>query len=279
MDIAKLTPWIGRNETRKAFVDAWPIEGLKALLDHAEAAEQGAIAPLLSQWLYFGPTVAQSQIDVDGHPKRGGFLPPVALPRRMWAASDIRFHTPLRIGAPVIKTAEIADVSLKQGESGALVFVKVMNRYESDDTLAIEEEQTLVYRDHPPAGSVAPTGKQAPAAPAWSERHCPDETMVFRYSAVTFNAHRIHYDRDYATGTEGYPGVIVQGQLLATLMLNACPAGTDQKIRRFSFRGVQPVFTNETVFAEGRENDAGFDLWIRDDKGVVRMTGTATLNN
>jgi 3-methylfumaryl-CoA hydratase len=197
----------------------------------------------------------------------------------MWAASDIQFHSPLRIGEAVTKTAEIADISLKQGDSGALVFVKVANRYESGKTLLLEENQTLVYRDHPPIGSVPPTGKQASQAPVWTVRHSPDETMVFRYSAVTFNAHRIHYDRDYATGVEGYAGVIVQGQLLATLMLDACKANTDHKIHRFSFRGVQPVFTGEAVFAEGREKDGGYDLWIRDEMGVVRLTGTVEVDH
>lgn len=279
MDIEKLMPWRGRTEVRSAFVDAWPVEGLKALLDHSAARDRGSEAPLLAQWLYFGPTVAQSLLDVDGHPKRGGLLPPVELPRRMWAASDIRLHSPLRIGEAVTKTSEIADISLKQGESGALVFVKVANRYESGGILLLEESQTLVYRDHPPVGSVPPAGKQAPQAPAWTVRHSPDETMVFRYSAVTFNAHRIHYDLAYATGVEGYAGVIVQGQLLATLMLDACQANTDRKIRRFSFRAVQPVFVGEAVLAEGRQTESGYDLWIRDETGAVRMTGTVELDH
>ncbi|NEX48625.1 FAS1-like dehydratase domain-containing protein [Pseudotabrizicola algicola] len=279
MDIDNLMPWLGRTERRDAFVDAWPVEGLQALLDQSGPCVPGSEAPLLSQWLYFGPTVDQSRIDVDGHPKRGRFLPPVELPRRMWAASDIQFHAPLLIGKDVTKTAEIADISLKQGESGALVFVKVANRYESGGTLLLEENQTLVYRDHPPANSAAPASKQAPKTPAWTVCHRPDETMVFRYSAVTFNAHRIHYDRAYATGVEGYAGVIVQGQLLATLMLEACKANAGPKIRRFSFRGVQPVFTGETVFAEGREKEGGCDLWIRDEIGVLRMSGTAELDH
>lgn len=274
MDIADLMPWMGRTEMRNASADAWPVEGLQALLNNSGACVSGSEAPLLAQWLYFGPTVAQSLIDVDGHPKRGGFLPPVELPRRMWASSDIIFHSPLRIGESLTKTSVIADISLKQGESGALVFVKVANRYESSEILLLEETQTLVYRDHPPVGSLTPTGKQAPQSPIWSVRHCPDETMVFRYSAVTFNAHRIHYDRAYATGVEGYPGVIVQGQLLATLMLNAWEANIGRSIRRFSFRGVQPVFIGETVFAEGRAKAEGYDLWMRDEVGVVRMTGT-----
>ncbi len=275
MDVADWMPWMGRTEKRESTADAWPVEGLQALLDNPSVSSTGSEAPPLAQWLYFGPTVAQSQIGEDGHPKRGSFLPPVELPRRMWAASDIRFHSPIRIGEPLRKTSEIADISLKQGESGALVFVKVAHRYESTAVLLLEETQTLVYRDHPLASVVPPAGKEAPLSPMWSLQHCPDETMVFRYSAVTFNAHRIHFDRTYATGAEGYPGLVVQGQLLATLMLSACEAIAARQIRRFCFRGVQPVFTGETIFAEGRATSDGFDLWIRDAMGVLRMTGAA----
>lgn len=274
MDIANCMPWLGRSETRKAAADLWPVEGLLALLDGAEASKIGDTAPALSQWLYFPPTVAQSQIGEDGHPKRGGFLPPVDLPRRMWAASDITFHAPVLLGAALTKTSEIADISLKQGGSGSLVFVKVANRYESGGTLLLEETQTLVYRDHPPAGAPAPQGKPAPQGAEWSVKHRPDETMLFRYSAVTFNAHRIHYDHPYATAVEGYPGVIVQGQLLATLMLRACEDAAGRPIGTFSFRGVQPVFAGEVVHAEGKADGDGFSLWLRDEAGGLRMTGS-----
>ena len=215
----------------------------------------------------------------DGHPARGGFLPPVDLPRRMWAASDIEFHAPIRLGAALTKTSKIADISMKAGASGALVFVKVENRYESEGTLLLEETQTLVYRDQPPKDAPAPAGKPAPKDAAWSVRHQPDEVMLFRYSAVTFNAHRIHYDQPYATAVEGYSGVIVQGQLLATLMLEACRSKATRPIRRFGFRGVQPVFAGEIVFAEGRQTQDGFDLWIRDEAGVLRTTGTVALGD
>ncbi len=279
MDIATLMPWVGRTEVRNGTADAWPVEGLRALLDEPGACANGMTAPSLVQWLYFAPTVGQSQIGEDGHPKRGGFLPPVEFPRRMWASSDITFHAPIRLGDPLKKTAEIADISLKQGESGALVFVKVANRYESGGTLVLEETQMLVYRDLPPAGAATPVGKQVPQAALWSVPHRPDEAMVFRYSAVTFNAHRIHYDLAYATGVEGYPGVIVQGQLLATLMLRACEAHGSGRIRRFNFRGVQPVFAGEAVHAEGQARAGGYDLWIRDGAGGLRMTGDVELES
>ncbi|TKA95587.1 acyl-CoA dehydrogenase [Cereibacter changlensis] len=272
-------PWLARTETREERADAWPVQGLMALLDMVDGVTDGSAAPLLSQWLYFGPTMKQSQMGEDGHPARGGFLPPVDLPRRMWAASDIEFHAPIRLGAALTKTSKIADISMKTGASGALVFVKVENRYESKGTLLLEETQTLVYRDQPPKDAPAPAGKPAPKDAAWSVRHQPDEVMLFRYSAVTFNAHRIHYDQPYATAVEGYPGVIVQGQLLATLMLEACRSKATRPIRRFGFRGVQPVFAGEIVFAEGRQTQDGFDLWIRDEAGVLRTTGTVALGD
>lgn len=279
MDIANCMPWLGRSETREERADAWPVQGLLSLLDKTDPVSDGWTVPLLGQWLYFGPTVKQSMIGEDGHPQRGGFLPPVDLPRRMWAASDIDFHAPIRVGDLLHKTAKIADISMKTGASGALVFVKVENRYECAGELRLEETQTLVYRDHPPADSPAPTGKPAPEGAVWSTRHQPDEAMLFRYSAVTFNAHRIHYDQPYAAGVEGYPGVIVQGQLLATLMLQAALPQTTRPIRRFGFRGVQPVFAGDVVFAEGRPTEQGFDLWIRDEAGHLRTTGSLELGD
>lgn len=279
MDIESCMPWLGKTEIREDRADAWPVQGLLALLDTAEVTADGSAAPLLSQWLYFGPTARQSQMGEDGHPARGGFLPPVDLPRRMWAASDIDFHAPIRLGAALTKTSKIADISMKTGASGALVFVKVENRYESEGTLLLEETQTLVYRDQPPKDAPAPAGKPSPKDAAWSVKHQPDEVMLFRYSAVTFNAHRIHYDQPYATAVEGYAGVIVQGQLLATLMLEACRSKATRPIRRFGFRGVQPVFAGEIVFAEGQQTQDGFDLWIRDEAGVLRTTGTVALGD
>lgn len=281
MDLGTYQAWLGKKEEQTQAVDPWPVRGLLAALDESPLVQSGDLAPLLSHWLYFGPTVPQSLIAEDGHPERGGFLPPVALPRRMWASSDIVFRRRMTIGEAVRKTARIADISLKEGGSGPLVFVKVANSYatETGEELLLEETQTLVYRDQPKADEPSPPAKRAPAAADWSERVRTDEAMLFRYSAVTFNAHRIHYDRPYTIDVEGYPNVVVQGQLTATLMLRALVrAHPDRTVNSFSFRGVKPLFCGESFHVEGVATDTGrMELWARDDDGIIRMSGRAEL--
>lgn len=246
------------------------------MLDGRDAPVAGKPLPHLSHWCYFAPMVPQSEIGEDGHPRRGGFLPPITLPRRMWAASDLTFHMPIRTGQAVHRRAEIVEVSEKQGASGPLIFVKVANQYfDSLGKALLGEIQTLVYRDHPAAGEAPPPPKPAPQGAEWSRAHRPDTAMLFRYSAVTFNTHRIHYDHPYATEVEGYPGVIVQGQLLATLMLRVMPAET---ISAFSFRALRPVFVGEKIHAEAKKAEDGeYAMWIRDEAGELRMQGRASL--
>lgn len=274
MDKTDIHAWQGRIETAVARADLWPVAGLQALLDAPPPAE-GAALPALGHWCYFAPMVPQAQIGSDGHPQRGGFLPPVALPRRMWAGSDIAFTGPVPLGAGLRKTAEIAEIAEKQGKSGTMVFVKLRNRYAlaTDDSPCLEEVQTLVYRDDPAPDAPKPAAQPVPGGAEWSLSHRPDEAMVFRFSAVTFNAHRIHYDHPYATGVEGYDGLVVQGQLLATLMLRAMPA---RPLAGFSFRALQPVFVGEAIRAEGRiAPDGTAELWIADTTGGLRMSGKA----
>lgn len=279
MDMNRYAPWQGHSETLTERLDLWPARGLLAALDMDEVPVEEREAPVLAQWLYFPPMVVQSELGEDGHPRRGGFLPPIDLARRMWAASDIRFHAPLVLGRQVTKTMTVADISLKEGKSGPLIFVKVDNAYSDTKSGAplLEETQTLVYRDLPDANESAPTGKPAPENPAWSRAYTVDAAMMFRYSAVTFNAHRIHYDREYTRTQEGYPDILVQGQLSATLMLRDLLAAVpDARPASFSFRGVQPVLCGERVHVEGKpREDGGFDLWVRDDAGILRVSGRA----
>lgn len=265
--------WIGRTETATQVAERWPVVGLCAALDKQTAPSKGEPVPPAAHWLYFGPTVPQSKIGPDGHPQRGDFLPPLSQPRRMWAASDIIFSGEIRIGDTVTRTARIADISVKDGKSGALVFVKVENRFEIDGREVLSETQALVYRDHPGPGEAPLPGKRAPTEPAWSHRIDPDPVLLFRYSAVTFNAHRIHYDRPYATDTEGYEGIIVQGQLTATLLLNQFKTRyPDRAIRTFSFRALKPLYSGAPFFVEGMPAETGFRLWARDAEGVLSMT-------
>jgi len=275
MDQIDIHGWKGRTETAEARADAWPVQGLQALLDAPPLPDRDALLPELAHWCYFAPMVPQARIGDDGHPQRGGFLPPVALPRRMWAGSELTFGRPVPLGARLRKTAEIADISEKQGQTGMMVFVRLRNLYAlaDDGTPCIEEMQTLVYRDDPAADAPRPAARPAPGDAEWSRPCRPDEAMLFRFSAVTFNAHRIHYDHPYATGVEGYDGLVVQGQLLATLMLRAMPA---RPVAAFSFRALQPVFAGEEIRAEGRLGaDGEVETWIADARGGLRMSGKA----
>lgn len=277
MDMTAYEPWQGRSETLIERLDGWPVRGLRALLDQVPDAVDGTQAPALAQWLWFSPFVRQSTIDVDGHPKRGGFLPPIALPRRMWAGSDITLHQPLTIGSMVQKTMTIADISLKEGSTGPLVFVKVDNAYTLADTQAplLNETQILVYRDPPARDEPAPKSKQAPTDADWTSAITVDAAMMFRYSAVTFNAHRIHYDADYTRDAESYPAILVQGQLGATLMMETLLAHTGGiRPRSFGFRGLRPIHVNETIHIEGQRSAAGWSLWLRDNDGALRMSAT-----
>lgn len=268
-----LAEWIGRTETATQEAERWPVAGLCAALDKETAPSRGEPVPPPAHWLYFGPTVPQSKIGPDGHPRRGDFLPPLSQPRRMWAASDITFSGDIRVGDTVTKTARIADIALKDGKSGTLVFVKIASRLEVDGREVLSETQTLVYRDHPVPGEAPPPSKLAPAKPAWSCRIDPDPTLLFRYSAVTFNAHRIHYDQPYATEAEGYRGIIVQGQLTATLLLDQFRTRyPDRAIRTFSFRALKPLYSGAPFFLEGMPAETGFRLWARDAVGEVSMT-------
>jgi len=266
--------WIGKTAVATECAERWPVSRLYAVLDKAPAPKTGDKLLPCGHWLYFTPMVGQSKIGFDGHPERGDFLPAIAEPRRMWAASDITFHAPVRLGDELEKTARIADVAHKDGATGALIFVTVENEYRVADALVLTEKQSLVYRDHPKPDEAPPPPKTAPADADWSKRIEPDPVMLFRYSAITFNGHRIHYDHPYVTQEEGYPGIIVQGQLIATLLLDTFAArNPDIEPRRFSFRAMKPLFSGEPFFAEGAKNDAGgFDLWARNDAGHLTLS-------
>lgn len=267
--------WIGRTVVAEEVAERWPIAGLCAALDKTHVPNSGEPILPLGHWIYFPPTVPQSHIGPDGHPRRGDFLPPLRQPRRMWAASDVAFIRPIRLGERVRKTARIANITEKAGKSGSLVFVTVENDYDIESVRVLTETQTLVYRDDPVPGETPPPPKTAPTEPAWSVRVDPDPALLFRYSAVTFNAHRIHYDEPYAKETEGYPAIIVQGQLTATLMLQAfTDAHPGRQPAAFSFRALKPLFSGASFFVEGAQgaDQNSFKLWARDADGNLSMT-------
>ncbi|OIQ71116.1 hypothetical protein GALL_472700 [mine drainage metagenome] len=218
----------------------------------------------------------------DGHARRGGFLPPVPLPRRMWAGSQFTFHQPLRIGDALERTSTLHDVSEKSGRSGKLVFVKVRHeiRHAGESELALTEFHDIVYREAATALDVAPMPKAAPATSAWEMRWVPDDVLLFRYSALTFNAHRIHYDRKYVTEVEGYPGLIVHGPLVATLLLDLLRHHMpDAQVLSYEFRAVRPVFDIHPFFVCGEPQADGktIHLWAKDHEGWLTMDATAVI--
>lgn len=233
--------------------------------------------PPLWHWLYFPPTHPSADLDRDGHPRRGGFLPPVPLPRRMWAGSEVSFELPLRLGDTVERLSTVTDVCHKRGRSGDLVFVSLRHEWFRAGELAIAEQQQLVYREPDRGGSgAAPAG--APAQPQWSRTIHPDPVMLFRYSALTFNSHRIHYDRDYAVREEGYAGLVVQGPLTATLLLEQLlREQPEARVESYHFRGLMPLLDGEPFRLEGRCEGAGATLWALDSRGALAMTAAVTL--
>ncbi len=280
MDLNRLKDWVGREQAQRDLITAAPLAGLSATLDRDDPPPvPGTAVPPLWHWLYFLPQAPAHEIGPDGHPRRGGFLPPVPLPRRMWAGSRLDFVQPLRVGEAATRLSRIGSVDVKQGRSGTLVFVTVRHDYTGDRGLALTEEHDIVYRDLPQPGAAAPAPQPAPADAAFSRDIVPDPVLLFRYSALTFNGHRIHYDRPYVTVVEGYPGLIVHGPLIATLLLDLLRREwPDATLRRFAFKAVRPVFDIHRFSVCGRPEGTGaVALWARDHEGALAMQARADL--
>ena len=246
--------WVGRTESRDDVVAAAPLVSLAALLDRDDPPPRaGDAAPPLAHWLYFLPSYRQSEAGPDGHAARGGFLPPVPLPRRMWAGSRLEFLRPLRVGSAVKRVSRIADVVPKHGRSGALVFVTVRHEVSDDRGLVLTDEHDIVFRGETALAN-APT--PAPAAAPWQREIRPDPLLLFRYSAVTFNGHRIHYDHPYVTRVEGYPGLVVHGPLIATLLVDLLRRNLPQAaLATYSFRALRPLFDTAPFHTCGAPDD------------------------
>ncbi|BAL24234.1 MaoC family dehydratase N-terminal domain-containing protein [Azoarcus sp. KH32C] len=278
-----LKDWIGRAEEVSDIATATPYAALSATFDReAVRPPVGTPLPALWHWLYFLPLHKQSEIGPDGHAKRGAFLPPVPLPRRMWAGSQFEFHKPLRVGDAMTRTSTIHDVTEKIGRTGPLVFVKVRHeiRCAGESDVALTEFHDIVYREAPKPDDVAPPPKAAPATSTWEKKWIPDDVLLFRYSALTFNGHRIHYDRKYVTEVEGYPGLIVHGPMIATLLLDLLRHQMpDAEVVRYEFRAVRPVFDINHFFVCGEPQADGktIRLWAKDHEGWLTMEATAVI--
>jgi 3-methylfumaryl-CoA hydratase len=277
-DLTLLQQWAGKQESVDDIVDINKLRALAATLDREPPAD--LVLPPLWHWTHFWPIAPASMVGEDGHPRRGGFLPPVPLPRRMWAGGRLQFHAPLRVGDAITRVSSILDVSAKSGASGQLAFVLVRHEIANQGVLALTEEHDIVYRDMPPAGSPPAAAKAAPAGEAWSRTIHPDPVLLFRYSALTFNGHRIHYDRNYATGVEGYPGLVVHGPLIATLLLDLLQRNLPAaQLQSFSFRAVGPLFDTEPFTLCGLPQDDGrtIRLWAKNVRGELAMQADALI--
>lgn len=270
--------WVGRSETRTDLVTAAPLAALSATLDRDDPEPlPGTDVPPLAHWLYFLPLARQRDIGADGHPRRGAFLPPVPLPRRMWAGGRLEFHHPLQVGDEITRTSRIASVDAKAGRSGTLVFVTVRHEVANARGVAVSEEHDIVYREAPAPGAPVPAPQAAPADPSFEREIVPDPVLLFRYSALTFNGHRIHYDRSYVTEVEGYPGLIVHGPLIATLLVDLLRRERpNARLRRFAFTALRPTFDIHRFHVCGRDDGRStFALWGRDHEGWLTMRAEA----
>jgi 3-methylfumaryl-CoA hydratase len=278
-DFDRLRSWIGREETVTDSVRPFQVAGMAATLDRDDPSPaHGDALPPPWHWMFFQPTALQSELGPDGHPKRGEFLPPVPLPRRMWAGGRLAFLAPLHVGDAISRVSRIADVTMKEGRSGRLVFVLVRHQLSGPRGLAITEEHDIVYRDEAAPGEAPAQSHPAPMQATWQREIMPDPVLLFRYSALTFNGHRIHYDRPYATEIEGYPGLIVHGPLIATLLLDLVRRNSPAIITGFRFRALRPLFDTAPFTLCGNPNpDDTVSLWTRDCTGQTSMQATAML--
>ncbi|MEM8732026.1 MAG: MaoC family dehydratase N-terminal domain-containing protein, partial [Pseudomonadota bacterium] len=246
LDPEILSQWIGRSETRSDTIRAEPANLMEMTLDRDPVLEDGVALPPLWHWLYFLQSAKLSALGRDGHPALGGFLPPVGLPRRMWAGGRLEFLAPLPVGSDATRVSTIKDVKVKQGRTGALCFVTVRHEVSSGGTLCLTEDHDIVYREDPAPGDVAPPPPAVGSDWVVTETVSPSEVMLFRYSALTFNGHRIHYDRDYARTVEGHDGLVVHGPLIATMLADlAVRENKEKTLKTFSYRAISPVYDRQ----------------------------------
>lgn len=270
--------WIGREERARDEVSLVLAQRLAATFDlSGDGLRRGA--PLPDGWhiMLFGPLAETSTLNRDGHPKTGDFLPALPLPRRMFAARRVIFHQPLEIGETATRVARIAAIEPKQGRSGPLAFVKVVNEISGARGLAVTEEQQIVYRADVASGAPrkSPSSGELPEGDfEWRRDYTPDAAMLFRYSSVMFNGHRIHYDADYTRDVEGYPDRVVNGGLTAFMLLTFAKQVGERRLRAFSVRNLRPLFVDRPVALRGRPTEENHGEFLAlDADGFVSVRG------
>ena len=267
--MVNLQDWVGRTETAEDILTQRLVREFNATFDRPPDA-----ALLGIHWCLAPPIAHASALGPDGHPARGGFLPPVPLPRRMWAGGALTLHDGLRLGDDVTRRSRIAAVTMKEGRTGSLCFVAVAHQIHTSRGLAIEERQDIVFREA--AGAAEPAAAPAHIAGGWRQEMRADPVLLFRYSALTFNGHRIHYDRSYAMEVEHYAGLVVHGPLLATLLLNFAAQCAGKQPRSFSFRGLSAMIDSEPFTLNARHAQGGLELWTATNTARQTMQAKAS---
>ena len=274
-DIDRLRAWIGREDIADEVVSAQLVRRFRATFDEEPGSPRpGDTAPRMLHWCLAQPAALTRALGIDGHPARGGFLPSVHLPRRMWAGGHLVFHGDIRVGDTVRRISRIEDVAMKEGRSGTLCFVTVKHVVEADGRSVLTETQDIVYRGLDAGGE--PAKVLAPATEGAHRRQVDlSPPLLFRYSALTFNGHRIHYDTPYVTQVEGYPGLVVHGPLQATLLLRFAAEVHGTPPTRFSFRGLAPAFHDAPLFLNADQDGETLKLWTARENGPVAMRADA----
>lgn len=276
-NLTELRKWIGNTEKVDDVITLSPMNRMAATLDKDETFQEGDLLPPSWHWIFFVPQFKTSNAGPDGHERRGEFIPPITLPRRMWAGSRIEFLKPLKVGQSGTRKSEIAGVTVKEGKTGQLIFVLVRHEISGPNGLALVEEQDLVYREAPKPDDPKPRPKPAATEADCSREILPTPVLLFRYSALTFNAHKIHYNHIHCA-EEGYPSPVVHGALTATFLLDMLRDQMPQaQVKKFSFRAVSPLFADDPFTIYGKANGNEINLWAANHEGNLAVEANALL--
>lgn len=273
-----LSQWIGNRETCAETISIEPLQRMRAMLDYTpKTMTDGEVVPPLWHWAYFINPVRASGLGRDGHVAQGDFMPPIPLPRRMWAGSQLIFSASLRVGETARRESTIRDVRLKQGRTGKLCFVEIEHAIFVGDELKLTEIHTVVYRDIKQSGDDKAQPPEAPDDAQWARDLVPDSTLLFRYSALTFNGHRIHYDLDFCRQQEGYPGLVFHGPLTATLLIDLLRhQDPDKSLASCDIRAFSPLFGDAPFTLNGKMDGTNAILWAANPQGRLAMKATVS---
>lgn len=271
----KLLEWINKTTEAEDTIRLQPANFMEATLNRPPKLKEGDNLPPLWHWVYFLEAKPESDLGRDAHPKKGDFLPPIQLPRRMWAGGRFTFYNDLVIGEKAKKITTIKKIVEKEGSTGPLCFITLEHKIYSKDEISIIEEQDLVYLQDQQGSKSLPLAQNNVEKADFSQEIHPSAILLFRYSALTFNGHRIHYDLDYAKNVEGYDGLVFHGPLTATLLLDLALKERKQPIKKYSFRGIAPLSNLDCFWIEGKSEDNAAILWARRKDGVVAMKAKA----